>query len=99
MIRKIARYVVKENEIDIVKLAIGEFVAAIKGYEPDTVYHAYQADDDITFVHVMTFSDEDAEERHRTAPYTNSFVDVLYPRCEETPVFSDLTLVSTTDDA
>jgi quinol monooxygenase YgiN len=99
MIGKIARYVVKESEIDEVKLAVEEFVGAIKSNEPDTVYHAYQADGDITFVHVMTFSDEDAEERHRTAPYTNSFVDLLYPRCEETPVFSDLMLVSTTDDA
>lgn len=99
MIRKIARYVVKEGEIDNVKLAIGEFVAAIKSNEADTLYHAYQADDDVTFVHVMTFADEDAEEQHSTAPYTNSFVDAIYPRCEETPVFSDLTLVSTTDDA
>ena len=99
MIRKIARYVVKVNEIDNVKSAVEEFIAAIKDYEPETVYHAYQADDDITFVHVMTFPDAEAEKNHSLAPYTSTFVDDVYPRCDETPVFTDLMLVSTTDNA
>ncbi len=99
MIRKIARYVVKEGEVEEVKSAVEKFVSAIKSYEPDTVYHAYQADDGLTFVHLMAFPDTDAEENHRTAAHTSSFVDVVYPRCEETPVFDDLSLISTTDDA
>ncbi len=99
MIRKIARYVVKEDEIDHVKPIIEGFVSAIKEYESATLYHAYQADDGVTFFHVMAFPDEEAEEAHRTAAHTVRFVDELYPRCEETPVFNDLTLVNTTDDA
>lgn len=99
MIRKIARYVVKESQVEDVKSAVEKFVSAIKSYEEDTVYHAYQADDGVTFVHLMAFPDSDAEEAHRTATYTSSFVDVVYPRCEETPVFDDLSLVHTTDDA
>lgn len=99
MIRKVARYVVKEEEVDNVKAVIEEFVSSIKNYESATVYHAYQADDGVTFFHVMAFPDEEAEETHRSADYTVRFADQLYPRCEETPVFNDLALVHTTDDA
>lgn len=99
MIRKIARYVVKEEEIDNVKPVIEGFVSAIKEYESATLYHAYQADDGVTFYHVMAFPDEVAEEAHRTAAHTVRFVDELYLRCKEVPVYHDLTLVHTTDDA
>ena len=61
MIRKIARYVVKEEEIDNVKPVIEGFVSAIKEYESATLYHAYQADDGVTFYHVMAFPDEAAD--------------------------------------
>ena len=57
------------------------------------------ADDGVTFFHVMAFPDEDAEEAHRTAAHTMRFVEELYPRCEEEPIFHTLTLVHTTDDA
>jgi len=40
MIRKIARYVVKESQVEDVKSAVEKFVSAIKSYEEDTVYHA-----------------------------------------------------------
>jgi uncharacterized iron-regulated membrane protein len=99
MIRRIARYVVKESEIDNVRSAIEEFIAAIKEYEPETVCHAYQAVDDLSFVHVMAFPDAEAERSHSIAPYTGTFLTDLYPRCDETPVFTDLVLVSTTDNA
>jgi quinol monooxygenase YgiN len=99
MIRKIARYVVKEDQVENVKPVIEEFISAIKQYESATLYHAYQADDGVTFFHVMAFPDEEAEDAHRTAAHTLRFVEELYPRCEEPPIFNDLTLVHTTDDA
>jgi len=99
MIRKIAGYVVKEEEVVNVKPIVEGFISAIKEYESTTLYHAYQADDGVTFFHVMAFPDEEAEEAHRTAPHTMRFVEELYPRCREAPIFHTLTLVHTTDDA
>lgn len=50
----------------------------------------------MSFVHLMAFSDQSDEERHQTAPYTMDFVEVLYPNCEEQPVFTDLRPIRST---
>lgn len=93
MIRKVVRYQVKEAELRPVEQAITEFVDAIAQNEPYTVYEAYQSDDGVSFVHFMSFPNQEAEEKHQTATYTMKFVEVLYPRCEAAPVFTDLKLV------
>ena len=98
MIRRIAGYVVKEEEVNAVKSMVEGFVSSIKEYESTTLYHAYLADDGVTFFHIMTFPDERAEEAHRTAPHTLRFIEELYPRCQETPIFHTLKLIHTTDD-
>jgi hypothetical protein len=96
MIQKIVEYQVKESELDKCLVAIRDFVAAIKSNEPDTFYEAYQADDKVSFIHIMRFPDRNAEEAHKNAVYTLKFVDILYPSCEVTPVFRDIsTLMST----
>lgn len=96
MIHKIARYKVREAELKTVEQAITEFVDAIAENEPHTLYEAYQSDDSVSFVHFMSFPDQEAEKTHQTAPYTTKFVQVLYPRCEEAPAFTDLKLVRST---
>jgi quinol monooxygenase YgiN len=93
VIRKVVRYKVKEAELEPVEQAITEFVDAIAQNEPHTVYEAYQSDDGVSFIHFMSFPDQEAEQKHQTAAYTMKFVQVLYPRCEEAPVFTDLKLV------
>lgn len=93
MIRKVAQYKVKKAELKIVEQAIIEFVDAIAQNELHTVCEAYQGGDEISFIHFMSFPDQDAEKRHQTAAHTMRFVDVLYPRCEVAPTFTDLKLV------
>lgn len=86
----------KEGELETVREAITRFVDAITENEPDTVYTSYQENDGLSFTHFMRFSDEEAEKTHQTASYTMDFVEVLYPRCEATPVFADLMEVRST---
>ena len=93
MIRKIAEYTVREGELETVEGAIREFVQAVARYEPETVYHAYQRQGQRQFIHLMCFADATAETRHSNASYTQRFVNVLYPRCEAQPVFTDLTMI------
>jgi quinol monooxygenase YgiN len=93
MIRKIARFKVRPDKIDAAQQAITTFVDAIKQHEPHTVYDAYQLEDGVSFLHFMAFPDADSEQAHQRAPYTLAFVDVLYPICEELPLFTDLRLV------
>jgi len=91
MIRKFAHYKVKRHQLSEVKRAIKEYVAAVAIFEPATEYHAYLMEDGVTFIHMMAFSDEEAENRHRDAPHTQKFEAVIYPRCEGKPKFSVLT--------
>lgn len=94
MIHKIARYTVKHDQVDAAEEAVREFVRAVSENEPDTVYRAFRQVGTRAFLHVMAFPDERAEERHRTAPYTRSFVERLYPRCEAEPAFEELAPVA-----
>ena len=91
MIWKQARYTAERDELAAVVATVERFVAAVRENEPRTFYRAWQRqDDELAFVHVMGFPDDDAEQAHRRASYTLEFVDALYPRCREEPTFVDL---------
>ena len=98
MISKYVTYKVKLEEVDMVLAAVKTFVAAIADNEPETKYTAYQAADRVNFMHTMQFMSGEAEEKHRSAHYTLTFVDVVYPRCEIAPEFTDITEIANTGD-
>lgn len=93
MITKIAEFKVKGNEIDTVVAAVKKFTAAVEKHEPNTHYSAYRRQESDEFIHFMTFPDEAAEMKHAQSDYTARFVEVLYPRCTDKPVFTDLSSV------
>jgi quinol monooxygenase YgiN len=71
--------------------AIEMFVRAVRENEPDTFYEAFRKESSLEFVHIMKFPNEEAEKQHTSAPYASEFVEILYPNCEEQPVFTNLT--------
>jgi len=90
MIVRTASYRVYPGEVERCLEAIREFVTAVAD-EPGTLaYEAYRLEDGVSFLHFMRFSDADAEARHRTTPHVKTFVERLYPRCEQPPVFDAL---------
>ncbi len=99
MIRKMVRYKVQPGKLDLVKEAIAAFVEAIAARELETRYEAFETEEDRVFVHVMAFADEAGEAFHQSAPHTLAFVEVLYPNCEEAPVFTNLRLLHATEAA
>jgi len=93
-IHMLALYRIKEDKIDEVKEAVATVVDAIKENEPGTLfYEAYQGQEDVSFFHMMTFENEDAEEIHRSTPHMAEFAAALYPNCVEEPVFVELDLI------
>jgi quinol monooxygenase YgiN len=96
MVHRLAQYRVRPDKVEDVKQIVATFIAAIAAHEPQTIYHAYQAEDHISFLHVMSFPDEAAEEAHSTASYTQRFAAALYPVCESGPSFTFLSLVQGT---
>jgi len=91
MIAKLVRYRVRPQETPTVEAAVRDFVSAIAEHEKHTTYSTFRATNGVSYVHIMTFPDEETERRHRAAPHTKAFVDVLYPRCDAGPTFTDLT--------
>jgi quinol monooxygenase YgiN len=87
---KSARYRIRPESDEAVTAAIREFVAEVRRNEPETRYEAWRVGEGVDFLHLMRFADAEAEERHRVAPYTTRFVEILYPACESAPVFEDL---------
>ncbi|HSW37798.1 MAG TPA: antibiotic biosynthesis monooxygenase [Candidatus Saccharimonadales bacterium] len=97
MVAKIVRYKAKPHEVTEVAQAIKDFLVAIAKHEPDTDYQALQMTDGVSFIHTMRFKDEAAMQKHANADYTLKFTDVLYPRCEVEPEFSDVKDVFSTE--
>ncbi len=96
MIRRMARYKIEHRWLDEVQSIKRTFVKSINESEPSTRYVAYQEDGGDWFTHLMTFSDREAEDRHRNAVYTTRFVEQLYPKCDIRPEFHDLDVVAET---
>jgi len=93
-IHMLAIYQVKIDKVDEVRLAVSEFVDGVKANEPGTLfYESYQGKGDLSFFHLMTFEDAVAEELHRQTPHMATFVQKLYPNCEDEPSFVELELV------
>ena len=90
MVQKLVHYIVKKEELNAVKEAIGLFLEKIKEKEPNTKYEAFGIKDSTTFYHIMTFSDEESEKKHSDAVYTKEFASILYPRCIVEPKFMDI---------
>ena len=91
MISKIAKFKVKQEHLDECLEAIREFVNAVKHHEQDTLYYeSFQESDGVSFTHIMSFKDEAAENLHKNTAHVNKFVNLLYPNCEQKPVFIDV---------
>ena len=84
---------VKEESLDEAKKLITELISNIRENEPGTlVYESLQLSKDPTsFIHFMIFADEEANDKHRSAPYMIEFVKRLYEICpnEPFPIFLD----------
>jgi quinol monooxygenase YgiN len=93
-----AHYQVKADAVNKVKAAISEFVDYVRTHEPGTwFYVSWQAQDDPSkFVHLFTFEDEQAHERHGQSEAVKKFESVYRPELVGGPVvFTDYQLVAT----
>ena len=93
-----ASYQVRADAVDKVKAAIVEFVDYVRENEPGTwFYVSWQAEEDPSkFVHLFTFEDEEAHQRHGQSKAVKTFESVYQPELVGGPVvFTDFRLVAT----
>ena len=94
MKNRIARFKVRAAEVAAAERAIIEFVSKVAD-EPGTLrYESFREADGVSYIHMMAFADDKAEEAHKQTEHVKRFVAELYPKCEVQPVFTDLKKVS-----
>ena len=79
--------------------ALREFVAAVKENEPNTlVYTAFQeVTDPTSFMTSFIFADAAARDFHRSTAWVKRFTEVIYPENLEPVVFTEYTLIASTE--
>jgi quinol monooxygenase YgiN len=98
-IYKTARFKIRPEAQKKCEQAIREFIEYIKANEPGTLlYSALQeAEDPTSFMHYFIFEDAEVEEIHRTSAGVKRFTDILYPETIDGVVFTNYSLVASTD--
>jgi quinol monooxygenase YgiN len=91
----VARFAIKDGNLEEALHIIREFVLQVEEHETRTLlYKVFKEKDSLRFEHLMTFVDEDAQKAHSGSEYCKKFVSLLYPLCESEPVFTELELIS-----
>jgi quinol monooxygenase YgiN len=86
-------FTVREDNIEMAKSAIREFISHIRIKEPGTLLYAslQERDQSNRFAHFMAFANSDSHQKHRGTEYVEEFVKKLYPLCSKdpNPIFLD----------
>lgn len=94
MVHLMVTYTVRPENVATVEAVIGELLRIVDA-DPDVIdYDVFQrTDDQFSFVHVMSFLDEAAEDRHQNSQAVRTFTQQLYPLCAVEPIFTGLVLI------
>ena len=94
MIHKLVKFKAKKENIEEVIRLIENFLDKILENEPDMVYYeSIQEEDQISFIHVITFRNEEARKKNESTSYVKEFIGNLYPLLEAEPTFSDYKII------
>ena len=89
-----ARFRIRASEAAAAEKAIIAFVAKVAD-EPGTLrYESFRESDGLSYLHLMGFADDAAEQAHQKTDHLRKFMAELSPRCDQPPVFTDLKMVS-----
>jgi quinol monooxygenase YgiN len=94
-----ARFSVRPESTEKCLQAIREFVEYVKQNEPDTHFYTSMREtaNPTNFLHVFSFKDEAAREKHRTSEGVKWFTSILYPELASDGVeFTEYEVVATT---
>jgi len=91
---RILRFRIRPSEVGAAEKAIIEFVSKAAD-EPGTLrYESFREADGVSYLHLMAFADDKAEEAHRQSDHWKRLAAALSSRCETQPAFTDVKMVS-----
>ena len=87
------QYKLKKKKLAKAKDALSEYVDAVKKNEPGTMeYKVFQdADDSSSFVHLMSFVDQNAKKAHEKTEHLKKLKKILVPISKGKAVYTTLT--------
>lgn len=87
-IERTASFTVLPDRLEPALQAIGRFVAHTETEPGTLLYVSWRSElRPYEFLHLMSFSDAEAEQAHASSDAARAFTDVLYPLCVEPPTF------------
>jgi quinol monooxygenase YgiN len=91
MIARTAEFEIKPGKKQVVIEAIEKFTRTVHVSEPGSkLYVSFQdKKDENKFIHIMVFENEGAELKHKTAGYTQEFVDIVNKACVKKIIFKE----------
>ena len=91
MIRMMIKYTIKSNKITAFSRAIEEFVNDVQKKEVEiSEYNVFQGPDGLSFVHYVTFPDQEIQMKHVKASHTKKFNKLLAKSVAANPVYIPL---------
>ncbi|MDE1769783.1 MAG: antibiotic biosynthesis monooxygenase [Thaumarchaeota archaeon] len=91
-ITRIVQYKVKKKKLDKVKNTISEYIEIVRKNEPGIIeYKVYQEDDDpASIVHIISFTDKNAEKIHDKSEHMKKLKKILVPMSKGKAVYVTL---------
>lgn len=91
MIVKTLQFEIHEKKSQEVIEAIEQLTHTVHVSEPGCRLYISIRDsqDQNKFIHIMAFENEGAEMKHRSAAYSESFMDLLHRTCKKKPAYRD----------
>ena len=93
-----AQFQAKEGQLGECVAAIEEFIAYVRDNEAGTLLYTslQQKEDPTQFVHYFIFQDEAARDIHSNSKAVEHFTDILYPRLVAPVVFTEYSVLAST---
>ena len=91
MIRIMIKYSIKQEKLASFSRAIENFVSEVQKKEGGiSEYNVFQGPDGLSFVHYVTFPDQEIQLKHVKASHTKKFNKILKKSVVENPVYIPL---------
>ncbi len=87
---KLFEYQIKKEKVELALDLINIYLDEIEINEPETNCRVFRKEDDVTFIHLIEFTDRTAAERHFAADYTTQFIESIKELCENKIVITDV---------
>jgi quinol monooxygenase YgiN len=88
------QYTIRSDKIAEAQKTTDEYVTAVYANEPGVInFDVYATKDDLTYIHLVTYQDEEAKDVFENASYRVKYVEAFFEYCETISQGMELKLI------